>query len=187
MLLLAFSVGQITPASAAAILSATKVDSLYTDSDGDSVADLGDIIKYTITVFNTGDAAAANVHIRDPLDLNLLFNDGLTSDFSLDSLGYANSSNFSLGASSNQSFDLFVEVTDRFTADIVSNQAYVYADGLTTAILSDDPDTLTQVDATVTAISQAAVPEPATLALFGLGLGLGLAGIPFVRRRRTPA
>ena len=32
-------------------------------------------------------------------------------------------------------------------------------------------------------VRESAVPEPATLALFGLGL----AGIPFVRRRRTPA
>ena len=35
----------------------------------------------------------------------------------------------------------------------------------------------------VSSFDRSAVPEPATLALFGLGL----AGIPFVRRRRTPA
>jgi hypothetical protein len=74
-------------------------------------------------------------------------------------------------------------VGDRFLADSVSNQASVYAAELTASVLSDDPDTATQFDATVTPISQTTIPEPTTLALFGLGL----AGLGAMRRRKLAA
>ena len=60
-LFLALSVGQTAQVFAAPVLTADKVDFLYTDKDGDAVADLGDVIKFTITVYNQGDVGLTNV------------------------------------------------------------------------------------------------------------------------------
>src|SRR5918912_620587 len=58
----------------AAVITATKADALFTDVDGDTKADPGDTLQYTIVVSNTGNADATNTLFTDTLtDTNLQF------------------------------------------------------------------------------------------------------------------
>ncbi len=64
-----------SPLEATAILlvptiTATKVDSIITDVDGDGRVDPGDTIQYTVTINNAGTDATA-MKFTDPLDTNL--------------------------------------------------------------------------------------------------------------------
>ena len=56
----------------------------------------------------------------------------------------------------------------------------MFSDAVLIPVVDSTGATLDTINVPITGV---AVPEPAILALFGLGL----AGIPFVRRRRTPA
>ena len=55
----------VTLLDTAALIIATKQDQLFDDQDGDGIADPGDILVYTITLQNTGNAAAAAVVFTD--------------------------------------------------------------------------------------------------------------------------
>ncbi|MBL8045421.1 MAG: cadherin-like domain-containing protein, partial [Anaerolineales bacterium] len=50
-------------------LTATKSDALFTDVDGDTLADPGDVLRYTVTMTNTG-SEATGVVFSDTLDAN---------------------------------------------------------------------------------------------------------------------
>lgn len=50
-------------------LAATKADALFTDVDGDTLADPGDVLRYTVTMTNTG-SEATGVTFNDTLDAN---------------------------------------------------------------------------------------------------------------------
>ncbi len=58
------------PSAAVVISSPPLVDSLVNDVDGDSRADPGDTLGYSLTVENTGDTTASNVALSLPLDAN---------------------------------------------------------------------------------------------------------------------
>ena len=49
----------------AAVVSATNVDTLVLDVDGDGFAEAGDRIHYTVTLQNTGDASATNLTFQE--------------------------------------------------------------------------------------------------------------------------
>jgi len=51
-------------------ISATKVDTLLVDNDGDGVADPGDTIQYAISITNSGDTDATGVTYTDVVDPN---------------------------------------------------------------------------------------------------------------------
>lgn len=54
----------------APIISATKVDSLFTDVNGNTKADPGDTLQYTVTISNTGPDPATNVNFTDTISTN---------------------------------------------------------------------------------------------------------------------
>lgn len=60
----------IIPVTAAPAVSATKVDSLAVDADGDGLVDPGDGVKYTVVISNTGNQNAANVVFTSGTDPN---------------------------------------------------------------------------------------------------------------------
>jgi uncharacterized repeat protein (TIGR01451 family) len=60
----------VNVASAVPVISATKVDHLIVDNDGDGVADPGDTIRYTVVVTNSGTMNASNVGFADAIDAN---------------------------------------------------------------------------------------------------------------------
>jgi uncharacterized repeat protein (TIGR01451 family) len=52
------------------IISATKVDAIFTDADSDGRADPGDVLMYTVTISNTGPDPATGVNFNDTIDAN---------------------------------------------------------------------------------------------------------------------
>ena len=62
--------GAITIVRAAATITALKTDALVVDVDGDTKADPGDTLEYTVTITNSGGDDAAGVVFNDTLDDN---------------------------------------------------------------------------------------------------------------------
>jgi uncharacterized repeat protein (TIGR01451 family) len=52
------------------VVAATKQDAFVTDADGDGKADPGDVLRYTVTIANTGAAEATGVVFEDTIDPN---------------------------------------------------------------------------------------------------------------------
>src|SRR5438874_11948844 len=52
------------------LITATKVDSISTDTDGDGRADPGDTIQYDVTVTNGAPGDATGVKFTDTIDAN---------------------------------------------------------------------------------------------------------------------
>ncbi|MFN8485318.1 MAG: hypothetical protein U0768_19950 [Anaerolineae bacterium] len=59
-----------TPVTSAPLLNATKTDFLLVDADGNGFASPGDTLLYTVTIANTGNAAATGVVFTDTPDTN---------------------------------------------------------------------------------------------------------------------
>ena len=57
-------------APSAPSIAAAKTDALLIDNDGDGKADVGDTLRYTVIVTNTGDSDALGVVFSDTLDAN---------------------------------------------------------------------------------------------------------------------
>lgn len=118
------------------------------DIDGDGIFEPGDRIRYTITVTNSGDGAALNVVVDDPVDIANLDDivvldggtfDGTTVRFTAATLPAL----ASLAPGETSSVALRFEATIRpETPDRtrILNQAFVGAEGLT-PVPSDDPAT----------------------------------------------
>jgi uncharacterized repeat protein (TIGR01451 family) len=60
----------VTPIIAAPFISSTKIDTLFTDVDRDGATSPGDVLLYTITIRNSGNAAASGITLTDVLDSN---------------------------------------------------------------------------------------------------------------------
>ena len=60
----------VTVANAIPIISATKVDQLVVDNDGDGQADPGDTIRYTVVITNSGSTSAGATAFNDTIDAN---------------------------------------------------------------------------------------------------------------------
>ena len=69
----------ITPLVRAPRLSASKVDILDTDADGNGVASPGDTLLYQITLRNTGSASATGVFFTDAPDVRAIISGTLTT------------------------------------------------------------------------------------------------------------
>ncbi len=60
----------VTPVEGEPIIEATKVDALYDDANGDSIANSGDTLEYTVVITNTGGRDAEDVVFSDTPDAN---------------------------------------------------------------------------------------------------------------------
>ena len=79
-------------AGAAVTITATKIDTLVVDNDGDGEAGPGDLLRYTIVVTNSGDEDATGVVFTDTIDMNTTLTgtvhvSPIAFDDSYDSLG----------------------------------------------------------------------------------------------------
>lgn len=54
------------------LISATKIDQLLVDTNGNAMADSGDTLRYTVTITNAGDLDALGVAFSDALDANTM-------------------------------------------------------------------------------------------------------------------
>ncbi|MEZ4706462.1 MAG: hypothetical protein R3A44_04610 [Caldilineaceae bacterium] len=154
----------LTPITATPRLRITKSDLLLVDADGDSQVSSGDTLIYVMQVYNDGNAPALNIRLEDTPDANTTLIPGLVQAGSalvatgngaadrrvvveLDALAGG-------GAAMTVSFAVVVN------ADIgnvvLRNQAaatfhdIVGGTGGALVVISDDPDTITLTDATLT-------------------------------------
>ncbi|HET8799233.1 MAG TPA: DUF11 domain-containing protein, partial [Thermoanaerobaculia bacterium] len=60
----------VTPLTITPIVAATKVAALFTDADADGIAEPGDVLRYTITITNSGNGDATGLVFNDTPDPN---------------------------------------------------------------------------------------------------------------------
>lgn len=164
----------VTMVTAAPRLVAEKVDALAEDADGDGEPSPGDVIAYTVTLRNLGNTAATGVRLLDAIPEQATLVAGSVETSAGTVLGQdpveveigelAVSDGEVTGDAVTEAGSGEVTVTFRVRVanpipvgvDEISNQATVRADGLED-LLTDDPESGGEADATVTPITAAPV------------------------------
>lgn len=159
----------ITTAYAHPLVTATKIDSIFTDSDSNSVPSPGDTLLYTIFIANNGNTAAESVVFYDAIaDANLVLDDHVIappgasiilgnnpSDHEVQvSLG-----NIAVGDNRTITFHATINNPLPDGALTVANQGTVSGSNFT-SINTDDPSTSLTNDATITALTSIPLVEP---------------------------
>lgn len=153
----------VTPLSLPPVLSATKTDMLETDPDGDGAAGPGSVLRYLVTIANTGRGPATDVRFRDrPDPATTLINGTVQSCLSPGNIVSGNGAGdeeieVEIGTIPPGEFRTVcfqVEVVDPLPAGIVrvANQGTVFSEELP-ALPTDDPDTLAGGDPTETPLT----------------------------------
>jgi uncharacterized repeat protein (TIGR01451 family) len=149
-----FSAGIVVQGEAATSVTATNVDSLVVDSDGDGRADAGDTNRYTVLLTNTGAQDAESVHYVEDLEPNTALVDGSVST----TQGTFASGNYNLAvnvgmipAASSVTITFDVVVKDPLPAGVtaVSNQGVVSGSNFAASV-TDDPNSPEVGDPTIT-------------------------------------
>ncbi len=145
----------VTPVAGNPELVAAKTDALLADNDSDAVPSPGDVVRYTITVENTGGGGATGVVLRDLVPENTVLVPGsvtTTGTVVTESPVEVEIGTLAAGASVEIAFD--VTIDNPFPAGVadVSNQGTVTSDQLP-AVLTDDPDVGGDADPTVTMVT----------------------------------
>jgi len=143
-----------------ATLTMTKTDAHFIDVDGDGLVDIGDTIRYTVTIVNPdddGNAAVPGVVFTDtpPAGTSLVAGSVVTSQGVVtlgntggDTAVAVNVGNIADAATVTITFDAVVNTNG---PPKVCNQGFVVSGYLN--LPSDDPDTLAELDPTCTPIS----------------------------------
>jgi len=151
-------------ATAAPSIHFTKTDILSNDADNNRVVSDGDIVTYIITIINNGNAAADNVTFSDNLTSGISLVSGSVST-SIGTVTTGNTTGDSIVVIDIPSIPPEVTVHISFNVEIGSGCAPVYNQGIFDSLfpaihlLSDDPDTAANNDATMTSI---VCPTPAS-------------------------
>ncbi|MBI2566042.1 MAG: DUF11 domain-containing protein [Candidatus Schekmanbacteria bacterium] len=176
-----------TPLIAAPNVQATKVDIIAVDADSDSLLGSGDTLAYVVTLANIGTAAASNVTFTDVPDGNttLVVGSVQTGAGSVTSGNDAGDTGVAvqvgvIPAGSLVQISFLVTINTPLPVGVthVVNQGVAAGDNIAN-VPTDDPDTITGQDPTLTPV--AATPELAatktdTLAIDSNGDGLANAG-----------
>ncbi len=149
-------------------MTVTKVDALYADNDGDGVPSPGDVLHYTVTINNSGDAAGTCVTFADPInDPNLTLVVGSVStthgtvtsgNGSGDTVVGINLGVITAGVTSSITYCATVALPVPAYVSQVSNQGTVSGNNFS-SLVTDDPDSGPTDDATVTPITAAPIVE----------------------------
>ncbi|HEY0720737.1 MAG TPA: isopeptide-forming domain-containing fimbrial protein [Gammaproteobacteria bacterium] len=128
-------------------LDATKVVALQTDNNANGAVDVGDVVRYTITVNNLGTKEATGVVLSDAMPANTTYlsnttrlngqlvadnagSSALVSGVPINATGSANGT-IPNGANAVVTFDVQVAAT-AVAGDVISNQGYVASNELAT-------------------------------------------------------
>lgn len=149
-----------TPVIAAPQIVATKVDTLVVDVNGDGQVNPGDTIRYTIVITNTGDQDAASVMFTDTPDANTTLVVGSVTTtqgtvtvgnmFGDTTVEVALGTIPGGGGSATITFDVTLNYPLPAGPLTIANQGVVNGDEVPTDTPTDDPDTSTEDDPTVT-------------------------------------
>ena len=145
----------------APVVSATKTATLI-DQDGDGLTGPGDILEYTIAIHNGGPADATNVIFSDQPDEHTTLVAGSVSADAGGTVAVGNTSGdttvevdiasiAALGGDFNLTFQVQIESPLAAGLTQVSNQGQVSGENFAT-IPTDDPDTVTPADPTITPV-----------------------------------
>jgi len=148
-------------------LKAIKNDELFADRDGSDNVSPGDQLTYTITISNTGSAAAQGVMFSDSPDPNTALVDGsvvttmgrVTSGNSGESSVEVAIGPMAGGETCEIRFSVIIDASIDRSISHISNQGVVDARGIARE-LTDDPDTRIEGDATTTRLNHMQVPTP---------------------------
>ncbi|HEV8630795.1 MAG TPA: Calx-beta domain-containing protein [Thermoanaerobaculia bacterium] len=148
----------VTAVAAVPVLAASKSDELLTDVDGDGRPSPGDVVRYRLTITNTGTVAATQAVLQDvaPANTSMVAGSAVTSQGTVAS---ESPLRVELGtlvpdARITVSFAVRVDLPVATGVEEISNQASLTSAELP-AVLSDDPDVPGRQDSTVTAIAAA--------------------------------
>lgn len=142
-------------------IAATKADSIVVDVDGDSTADPGDTLLYTITIANSGNGDASAVVFTDSPDPNTSLVAGsvttsagtVTTGNTLgDTTVAVSAGTIPPSASVTITFRVMIQSPLPSGATSVANQGSVSGSNFTT-VLTDDPDAPGSSDPTVTPVT----------------------------------
>ncbi len=151
-----------TLAPGSAQLTVSNTDFLFTDADSDDNVSAGDTLLYALSIQNTGDGAAQQVRIEDEPDPNtvLIMGSVRTNQGSVTEGNVAGDKRVVIvidrlesGASATMSLQVMIDRPTNVAE--LQNQARITFNpngnpGGQTTVMSDDPDTQTPFDATIT-------------------------------------
>jgi uncharacterized repeat protein (TIGR01451 family) len=148
-------------------LAAVKTDVLVRDLDGDGQASPGDTLRYLMTLSNTGTAAATGVRFTDTPDNNSTLVVGsvrpegsvTTGNTDGDTTVVVDLGTLAGGAEATVRFDVLINATLPAGVEQLENQGILTAVEVPEEVPTDDPDTGTAADPTVTPLA-AARPRP---------------------------
>ncbi|UCE18051.1 MAG: DUF11 domain-containing protein, partial [Gemmatimonadota bacterium] len=158
----------ITELSISPNLEATKRDVLHSDEDSNGVPSPGDILKYTVVITNSGNAAATNVRFTDTPDANTeLVVGSVTTSAGTIVRGNGSGHTYvrvdigSIGGAGGQvtvTFQVVIDAPLPAGVDEVANQGLVTSSGLPDEP-TDDPDTPEDDDETITPVEASPIIE----------------------------
>lgn len=157
--------GQVTtvdefPFCGAPLIEATKSDSILVDSDGDGLLDIGETLRYTIIITNSGDSTALNTTFTDTPDPNssLVVGTVTTTQGTVttgnnpgDTSVAVATGDILAGGTVTITFDVTLNDPVPVGLTVIANQGSIGGDNIPTEP-TDDPDTDDDDDPTITPV-----------------------------------
>lgn len=152
-----------TPINAKAQLVMSLADFLFVDSNNDTLVSVGDTLIYQLKIRNRGNGGSSPLQLQIPIAENaVLIENGVSTTAGVvregnspeDEMIRIDINEIAGGAEVNISFQVYIIAKTGFTA--IQHQAAAYSQGVggSAAVVSDDPDTNGENDATVSQLDQ---------------------------------
>lgn len=156
----------VSPLFASSLIEMTLADFLLIDANGDSLVSVGDTLIYRLIARNLGDAGSPTVQVRVPLADNVVLNEeSVTTTRGVVRAGNDPADRIvrvdvgELAGRSDVRITFQVQIIPTSGATVIQHQAVAVdtSVGGQSIAVSDDPDTASPIDATVTALNQVIV------------------------------
>jgi uncharacterized repeat protein (TIGR01451 family) len=170
----------VTPIVLTPVVTASKTDALLVDVDGDTIADPGDTLRYTVVITNSGSSDATAIAFTDTPDANTALVTGsvttttgaiATGNNGGDASVSVNVGTLTPSTSATVAFDVTIDNPPPANTTTVSNQGTVSGSNFAN-VLTDDPAVGGAFDSTITPL----VPAPAVIATKTATLRIDLDG-----------